>query len=80
MNLYDEFLVPDFDPTEYPTKEEYLELLKKAFDPHDTIIRNHKNVNKIARQMIAQGYSIDELYKLVDEARELNGLSKIERK
>lgn len=80
MSLYDEFLVPDFDATERKSTAEYLELLKKAFDPHDTIIRRHKNANRIANNMVnVDGYSVEQMYSIVDEARAFHGLEKIER-
>jgi len=78
--MFDEFLVPDFDPTERKSIAEYLALLKVAFDPHDTIIRNHKNANRIANNMVnVDGYSVEQMYSVVDEAREFHGLEKIER-
>mgnify|MGYP007071648409 CR=1 FL=1 len=81
MSFYDEFLVPDFDPTERKTMAEYLALFKVAFDPHDTIIRNHKNANRIANNMVnVDGYSVEQMYSVVDEARAFHGLEKIERR
>ena len=81
MSFYDEFLVPDFDPMERKTMAEYLALFKIAFDPHDTIIRNHKNANRIANNMInVDGYSVEQMYSIVDEARAFHGLEKIERR
>lgn len=78
--MFDEFLVPDFDPTERKSIAEYLALFKVAFDPHDTIIRNHKNANRIANNMVnVDGYSVEQMYSVVDEAREFYGLEKIER-
>ena len=79
--MFDEFFVPDFDPTERKSIAEYLELFKLAFDPRGFIIQNHKNANRIANNMVnVDGYTIDEMYAVVDEAREFHGLEKIERK
>lgn len=79
--MFDEFLVPDFDPTERKSIPEYLEEFKIAFDPHDTVINNHKNANRIANNMVnVDGYSIGEMYNVVDIARAFHNLEKIARK
>ena len=81
MAKYDEFFVPDLDQTERKTIAEYLEMFKKCFDPHDLIIANHRNANRVARNMIdVDGYSVEQLYIIVDEARAFHGLEKIDRK
>lgn len=80
-SFYDEFIVPDFDPTERKNRGDYLEMFKQAFDPHDYVIRKHKNANLIANNMInVDGYTVEQMYDVVDEAREFHNLPKIERK
>lgn len=82
MDYYgDEFQVPDFDPLERTSLADYLELLVAAFSPHETIARRYINANRVAINMInVDGYTVAQMYAAVDEAREICGLEKIERK
>jgi hypothetical protein len=81
-SIYDEFLVPDFDPLEKKSIEDYDNLFKKAYDPTSApLIRRDRNVNRIANNMInVDGYTVEQMYNSVDKAREFHGLEKINRR
>jgi hypothetical protein len=60
--------------------KKYLNRFITWYDPHGLVIQNHREINNTAREMVELGYSNDEIYKLVDKARDYWNLSKIERK
>ena len=60
---------------------DYLARFKVAYDARNhTVIRQHREVNKVAQMMIKAGHSLAEIYRLADQAREYLNMPTIERK
>jgi hypothetical protein len=55
-------------------KKEFVEKMKKQYNPHGYILENVKNVSAIAREMSDAGYSKEQIKDAANEARAFWGL------
>lgn len=80
LRSYDEFLVPDYDPTEYKSLWEHYQDFIEAFNPYkNTVMQQHRKVYHVQSEMLKCGFSDFEIAVAADEARKYWNLDPIER-